>query len=216
MPSNLFHDVPGGVKLLHIDIRNFKRKKEDMKIDDIFQNADIISLNETHLGHVNTLTPDMMGISKDMFIDHCDCNNRGGGVGLIVNTNLNPKQIRMNTILEIVVIEINEPIQMIVMSKYRPPSIPTDVFINHMLEIIAQFQHVPTCIVGNFNEDILNTSNTHCCTMIKLQGFQQMANKPTHNSGTIIYHVYVLQTVHQCKQISQTAITVIMIAFYVW
>ena len=52
--------------------------------------------------------------SADMFIAHCDCNNKGGGVAVIVNTNLNPKQIRMNTILEIVVVEISEPSQMIV------------------------------------------------------------------------------------------------------
>ena len=76
MSSNLFHDVSAGVKLLHINIRNFNRKIEDMKNGDIFQNADIISLNETHLGHNDTLTPDMMGINKDMFIVHCDCNNR--------------------------------------------------------------------------------------------------------------------------------------------
>ena len=101
MPSYLFCDVPGGVKLLHINIGNFKRKIEDMKNDDIYQNADTISLNDTHLWHSDTLTPNMIGISKDMFIFHCDHNNRGGGVVLIVNTNLNPKQIRMNTILEI-------------------------------------------------------------------------------------------------------------------
>ena len=148
-------------------------------------------MNETHLGHSDTLTPDMMGISKDMFIVHCDCNNRGGGVALIVNTNLNPKQIRMNTILEIVVVEISEPIQMIVISVYRPPSTPIDVSMNHMLEIITQFQHVPTCIVGDFNEDVSIPSNTHCCTMFRLQGFKQMVNKPTHDSGTIIDHVYV-------------------------
>ena len=124
MPSNLFYDVPGGVKLLHINIGNFNRKIADKRNDDIFQNADIISLNETHLGQSDTLTPDMMGISKDMFIVHCDCNNRGGGVALIVNTNLNPKQIRMNTILEILVVEVSEPIQMIVISVYRPPSTP--------------------------------------------------------------------------------------------
>ena len=58
-------------------------------------------MNETHLGHSDTLTPDMMGISKDVLIVHCDCNNRAGGVALIVNKKLNPKQIRMNTILEI-------------------------------------------------------------------------------------------------------------------
>ena len=196
MPSNLFHDVPGFVKLLHINIGNFKRKIEDMKNDDIFQNADIMSLNETDLGHIDTLTPDMMGISKDMFIVHCDCNNRGGGVALIVNTNLNPKQIRMNTILEIVVVEISEPIQMIVISLYRPPSTPIGVFMNHLLEIIAQFQHVPTCIVGEFNEDVSITSDTHCCTMFRLQGLKQMVNKPTHDNGTIIDHVYVSQTVN--------------------
>ena len=60
----------------------------------------------------------------------------------------------MNTILEIVAVEISEPIQKIIMSVYKPPSTPIDVFMNHMLEIIAQFQHVPTCIVGDFNEDV--------------------------------------------------------------
>ena len=115
MSSNLFNGVPGGVKLLHLNIGNFKRKIEDMKHDDIFKNSDIILFNQTHLGHSDTLTPDMMGISKDVLIVHCDHNNRGGGVALIVNMKLNPKQIRMNTILEIVAVKISEPIQMIVM-----------------------------------------------------------------------------------------------------
>ena len=135
----------------------------------IFQNADIISLNETHLGHSDTLTPDMIGLSQDRFIVHCDHNNRGGGVALIVNTNLNPKHIRMNTILEIVVVEISEPMQMIVISVYRPPSTPIDVFINNMSEIIAQFQNVPICVVGDLNEDVAITSNTCWCTMFRSQ-----------------------------------------------
>ena len=93
---------------------------------------DIISLNKTHLGHNDTLTTDMMGISKDVLIVHYDCNNRVGGVALILNKNLNLKQIRTNTVLEIVAVEISEPIQMIVVSVYRPPSTPIDVFMNHV------------------------------------------------------------------------------------
>ena len=85
---------------------------------------------------------------------------------------------------------------MIVVSVCRHPSTPTDVFMNHMLEIIPQFQHVPTCIVGGFNEDVSITSNTHCCGMFRLQAFKQMVSKPTHDSGTIIDHVYVSQTVN--------------------
>ena len=53
IPLNLFQNVPGGVKLLHINIGNFKTKIADIKNDDIFQNADIIALNETH----NIVTP---------------------------------------------------------------------------------------------------------------------------------------------------------------
>ena len=85
---------------------------------------------------------------------------------------------------------------MIVISVYRPPSTPIDMFMNLMLEIIAQFQHVPTCMVGDFNEDVSITSNMCCCTMFRSQGFQQMVNKPTHDSGTIIDHVYMSETLH--------------------
>ena len=112
------------------------------------------------------------------------------------NKKLNPKQIRIHTILEIVVVKKSEPIRMIVVSVYRPPSTPTDVFMNHMLEIIAIFQHVPTCTVGDFNEDVSITSNTHCCAMFRLQAFKQMVSKLTHVSGTIIDHAYVSQTVN--------------------
>ena len=85
-----------------------------------------------HLGDSDTLTLDMIDKSTDMFIANCDCNNKGCGVALIVNTNLNPKQIRINTILEIVGVDISEPILMIVISVYRPTSTPIDVFMNHV------------------------------------------------------------------------------------
>ena len=79
MPSNLFQDIPG-VKILILNIGILKRKMEDIKDDDIVKNSHIISLNETHLGHSDILTPDMMGISKDVLIVCCDHNNKGGGV----------------------------------------------------------------------------------------------------------------------------------------
>ena len=50
--------------------------------------------------------------------------------------------------------------QIIVISVYRPPSTPLDVFLNGMLEVIAQFQNVPICVVGELNEDVSITSNT--------------------------------------------------------
>ena len=35
--------------------------------------------------------------------------------------------------------------------------------------------------------------------MFKSQGFQQMINKPTHDSGTIIDHIYKSQTLHKMQ-----------------
>ena len=67
---------------------------------------------------------------------------------------------------------------------------------NHMLEIIVQFQHVPTCIVGDFNENALITSNMCCCAMFRSQAFKQMVSKLTCDSGTIIDHVYVSQAIN--------------------
>ena len=43
------------------------------------------------LGHSDTLTLDMIVKSKDMFTVHCDCNNKGGGIALIVNTKSKPR-----------------------------------------------------------------------------------------------------------------------------
>ena len=43
MPSNLFHDIPGGAKVLHLNMCNVKRKIEDMKDDNIVKNSHIIS-----------------------------------------------------------------------------------------------------------------------------------------------------------------------------
>ena len=140
MPSNIFQTISGGLTILHINIGNLKSKIADIKNNMIFKNADIIALNETHLGHTDTLTPQMIGISQDRFIECCDCNNKGGGVPLIVKTNLKPKHIRINTILEILAVEISEPIHMILISLYRPPSTPLDMFINNILHIITQFK----------------------------------------------------------------------------
>ena len=86
--------------------------------------------------------------------------------------------------------------QMIVISVYRPPSTPINLFINNMLEIVAEFQNVPICVVGDLNEDVSITSNTHCCTMFRLQSLKQMISKPTYDSGTIIDHVYVSHTLN--------------------
>ena len=85
---------------------------------------------------------------------------------------------------------------MIVVLVYMPPSTPIDVFMNHILAIIAQFYHIPRCNVGDLNEDVSVISNTCYSAMFTSQAFKQIVSKPTHDSGTIIDHVYVSQTIN--------------------
>ena len=42
MQSNISKDIPGGVKILHLNIGNLKRKMEDIKDGDIVKNSHII------------------------------------------------------------------------------------------------------------------------------------------------------------------------------
>ena len=84
MPQCLFDVNPTALCLLHVNIGNFKTKLPDVALDSTFKNADVISLNETHLSANDILTPEMMGLPSDVAIFHHDCNNRGGGVALLV------------------------------------------------------------------------------------------------------------------------------------
>ena len=61
-----------------------------------------------------------------------------------------------------------------------------------MTQIAKQFANMATCIVGDINEDIALTSDKQCCSTL---GFTQMVTKPTHDSGTLLDHVYVTSKV---------------------
>ena len=62
MPQCLFDLVQKQIYLLHLNIGNLKSRLKDIEINTIMKSANIISLNETHLGENDTLIPKMMGI----------------------------------------------------------------------------------------------------------------------------------------------------------
>ena len=93
---------------------------------------------------------------------------------------------------ELLAVKICKPFDKIIVSVYRPPSSHVCKFADELVQIITQLNgSIPMCVLGNFNEDILMGKDTHCHTKLQSMGFKQMVNKPTHDSGTIIDHVYV-------------------------
>ena len=141
----------------------------------------------------NTLTPKMMGIIQNVSIFQHDHNNSGGGVALIINKKFMPEEIALNCDCEVLAVKISKPTKLHIVSVYRPPSTPICKFTDELLKIVSKLKEIPTCIVGDFNEDISITCKRHCCSMLTLNGFKQMVKKPTTDSGTLIDHVYVSQ-----------------------
>ena len=196
MPQCLFDVNPTALCLLHVNIGNLKTKLPDVVVDSTLKNADVISLNETHLSANDILTPEMMGLPPDVAIFCCDRNNRGGSVALLVQKKMDAQQIAINVACEIVAVKISTPLEMVILSVYRPPSELITQFSNCITQVIAEFTHMPTCIMGDFNEDVFMNKDTHCCSILQQRGFKQMVTKPTRDSGTIIDHVYASPTLN--------------------
>ena len=104
-----------------------------------------------------------------------------------------PEEITLNYYCEVLAVKMSKPTKLYKVSVYRPPSTPICKFTDELLMIVSKLKEIPTCIVGDLNEDISITCKRHCCSMLTLNGFKQMVKKPTTISGTLIDHVYVSQ-----------------------
>ena len=107
----------------------------------------------------------MMGLTQDVLIFQHDHNNTGGGVALIINKTFMPEKIVLNCDCEILAVKISEPTKLHIISVYRPPSTPILKFTDELLNIVSKLKEMPTCIVGDFNEDISMTCDRCCCSM---------------------------------------------------
>ena len=68
MPQCLFDLIQKEIYLLCLNIGNVKSRLKDTEINTIMKSANIISLNETHFGQKDTLTPKKMGITQNVSI----------------------------------------------------------------------------------------------------------------------------------------------------
>ena len=73
---------------------------------------------------------------------------------------------------------------------YRPPSTPKEHFLAQVCEVLENHQGVPTCVLGDFNEDLMDKkTHTIHTTMIKGR-FKQHISGPTTDYGSTLDHIY--------------------------
>ena len=89
------------------------------------------------------------------------------------------------------VVQLQQCFKVVLVCIYRPPAKHICIFTEDLSAILMSGHNLPICVVGNFNEDILLGDDGYCNKKLENLGFNQIVTMPTHDSGTLIDHVYI-------------------------
>ena len=83
-------------------------KTIDVQADPLFKQADVISLNETHMVNNEVITTDMLGITNKFVVFNCNHDTTGGGIALAVNKSFCLLQFFSDCSSEILVVQLQQ------------------------------------------------------------------------------------------------------------
>ena len=93
--------------------------------------------------------------------------------------------------MEIVIIQITiSTEQLYIISVYRSQKYKVDNWINNIKWLLNLYRNNKICVLGVVNEDLLNHLPKPILTMFNTSGLTQHIKIPTHDSGTLIDHLY--------------------------
>ena len=193
-PNNLVHHIPcTETTIAFLNVRSINAKLEDIKVDTILENACILGFCETWLAP-NQESP---FIRQGHTIIRCDriFDNSHGGVMLsmpqfmcprnTLKTNRPGIEILANT----VTLTNHLTIQIVLI--YRSPNIPLRNLIQAMMDLLNSIDFsLPTVIIGDINEDLLDDTANVFLTFMNENSYHQVVRNPTTDRGSMIDHVY--------------------------
>ena len=159
---------------------NSIRNKFDNLFDMIDQNIDIICLAETKLD--NSFPSARFQVPGYSSPYRLDINSKSGGLLVYIKDTIPSKELKQLVIpnsIQILPIEINlRKSKWLIISIYRPPSTPENLFIDNMNKVLEFYSHKYENILtlGDFNME------TSCNTMdefMKEHLFHSLYKKPT-------------------------------------
>ncbi len=149
----------GNTHVIHLNVANIKRASVDVASDTIIHKADIVCFNETHLCSTDNLTPHMLGFLASSMMFWHDRSTQGGGV-MVVTTVPGAYLIKKSTDFERLALHIPGKIAFTLVSAYRPPNKTMSVFIESLFIFLSQLPEGRSCILDDFNEDLLLQSGS--------------------------------------------------------
>ena len=191
LPEINLHPHTSSVSILHINVGGLRAKKEDVKQEHLFQKVDVISLNETHLPQNVSVSCKSLGISNDFMSFNWSHDENGGGIALLINKKLFPKELHIACSSEIVGAKVSEPFDFILFCIYRPPAKHICDFAHDVCSLVKNYKDIPLCIVGDFNEENFLKSNCYCYMKLMNLNLKQLVDSPTLDSRSLTDHMYI-------------------------
>ena len=182
---------------LHLNVQGMNAKSRTKYIDiqhDIeLQKADVVCFTETHYSSENCV--DVSDIwHKNGSIYRLDRSGRkGGGVMLLISEKYRSKQIDLDTILEVIAIELYCPYRVVLVCMYLSPSVNKKVAVKCVKKLLCDTSDLSdqVVIVGDFNEDLLSDAGDKSVfNCLQNCGFKQHVYKATTDYGSLLDHVY--------------------------
>ena len=178
------------VILMHINVCSLYTKEADIKCDTMYKHANVLCFNETFLSPSSDVKLEMFGLDDVYETFRDDRDGKSGSVMMLVHSCFKPKCIMTTCHLEVVIVKLDTGcIPVYIISTYRSPQCSIAAWISEMQHLLCLYHSQKVCVVGDMNEDII-VESTPIHKMFTGLGFTQHVNTPTHDSGTLIDHIY--------------------------
>ena len=191
------HD-PSCVTVAVLNVRSIVAKLPDIRADSNLRSASVLCFCETWLNAAQP-SPVLIEDQVDIRCDRVTCENKGG-VLMCVPSQMSPSNVQRFAVSGIetisATIELPSPENLQIAIVYRSPSVPQATLITLLRRLLAHVTQstTPCIVVGDFNEDLLQSPNSALVRLMESSGFTQLVKCPTTPQGTMIDHVYYRNT----------------------
>ena len=171
-------------------------KYADILKEKDLQLLDVMCLTETHLESNNNLAVnDLWKNEKQGSLFQCNrSGKRGGGIALLITKNYIHRRINIDCSgLEMIIAAIDCPERVIFCGMYIPPKQKKQEVVagmNRVLSNVDANEDQPIVIMGDLNEDLLNSKKHEVHDFLIGKGFTQHLSSPTTDHAALLDHIY--------------------------
>ena len=165
--------------LAHLNVCGLKSKEADIRCDKTLKHVDVMHFNETHLNTCDIVTPNMLEFDDAYSLFRQDRSD-GGGILVLVHSDVRPRQILTTTDVEVVVLQLSLPdMHLYVMSVYRSPHYFAVNWTNEMSRLLSLYNDKRICVIGDVIDDVSSNASTPILDMFMGCYMTQQVTSPT-------------------------------------